>query len=109
MPIIFIVSIGFYFYSCLCSYLIAKKLDVPAAWLAWIPVLQVWTFFRSAGKSLWWVLSLFIPFLNIIIIAYLWICIVENLGKNKWLGLLMLVPIINVVYLGVLAFSSKEA
>jgi hypothetical protein len=109
LPTLLIVVAVFYFYYCLCSYLIAKKLDVPAAWLAWIPILQIWTFIRSSGKPFWWVLLLFIPFLNIIIIAYLWICIVENLGKNKWLGLLMLVPIINMVYLGVLAFSSKEA
>lgn len=109
MPIVFIVSIGFYLYYCLCFYLIAKKLDVPAAWLAWIPILQIWTFFRSAGKSLWWFLLFFIPLVNAIVAVYLWMCIVENLGKNKWLGLLMLLPIVNLVYLGALAFSSKEA
>jgi hypothetical protein len=109
MPTFLLVIIGFYLYYCLCIYLIAKKLDVPAAWTAWFPILQIWAFFRSAGKSLWWFLLLLVPFVNAIVIVYLWMCIVENLGKNKWLGLLMLVPIINVVYLGVLAFSSKEA
>jgi len=45
---------------------------------------------------------------SIIVVAYVWMCIVENLGRNKWLGLLMLVPIVNLVYIGVLAFSKEE-
>ena len=109
MPTFLFVIIGFYLYYCLCIYLIAKKLDVPAAWTAWFPILQIWAFFRSAGKSLWWFLLLLVPFVGLIVFVYLWMCILENLGKNKWLGLLMLVPIINMVFLGVLAFSSKEA
>jgi hypothetical protein len=108
MTVILIVSAVFYFYSSLCLFLIAKKLDVPAAWLAWIPVLQVWTFFQSAGKSLLWILLFFIPFVNVIVAVYLWMCIAENLGKNKWLGLLTLVPIANLLLPAVLAFSKNE-
>jgi hypothetical protein len=108
MSVILIVSAVFYFYSSLCLFLIAKKLDVPAAWLAWIPIIQVWTFFQSAGKSLLWILLFFIPFVNLIVAVYLWMCIAENLGKNKWLGLLTLVPIANLILPAVLAFSKKE-
>jgi hypothetical protein len=108
MSVILIVSAVFYLYSSLCLFLIAKKLDVPAAWLAWVPVLQVWTFFQSAGKSLWWILLFFIPFVNLIVAVYLWMCIAENLGKTKWLGLLTLVPFVNLILPAVLAFSKKE-
>jgi magnesium-transporting ATPase (P-type) len=108
MTIILIVGAGLYLYSSLCLFLIAKKLDVPAAWTAWIPIIQVWTFFQSAGKSLWWILLFFIPFVNLIVVVYLWMCIAENLGKNKWLGLLALVPIANLILPAVLAFSKKE-
>jgi len=108
MSVILIVSAVFYLYSSLCLFLIAKKLDVPAAWLAWIPILQVWTFFQSAGKSLLWILLFFIPFVNLIVAVYLWMCIAENLGKNKWLGLLTLLPIANFILPAVLAFSKKE-
>jgi hypothetical protein len=106
--VILIVSIGFYVYFSLCMYLIAKKLDVPAPWTAWVPILNIWPFFASAGKSLWWVLLMFIPFVNFIVVIYLWMCITENLSRNKWLGLLMLVPVANLVYPAVLAFSSGE-
>ncbi|MFA5073466.1 MAG: DUF5684 domain-containing protein [Nitrospirota bacterium] len=108
MKVIFILFLAIYFFTCLCHYRIAKKLDIPAAWLAWIPILQIWIFFKSAGKSLWWIIPCLIPFLNLFVISYLWICLVENLGHNKWLGLLMLIPGVNFVFLGLLAFSSIQ-
>jgi uncharacterized membrane protein YoaK (UPF0700 family) len=89
-------------------FLIAKKLDVPAPWIAWIPIIQIWTVVASAGKPWWWILLLLVPIVNIIVGIYLWVCITENLGRNKWLGLLMLVPIVNFVFLGILAFSKTE-
>jgi hypothetical protein len=103
--IIFVLSIATYLYYSLCLFLIAKKLGVPAAWTALVPIIQVWTMVRSAGKLWWWILLLLIPFVSFIVLIYIWICITENLGRNKWLGLLMLLPIINFVFLGVLAFS----
>jgi hypothetical protein len=103
-----VLEIALYIYFCLCMFLIAKKLDVPAPWIAWIPIIQIWTIVASAGKPWWWVLLLLVPIVNIVIGIYLWICITENLGRNKWLGLLMLVPIVNFVFLGILAFSKTE-
>jgi Family of unknown function (DUF5684)/Tetratricopeptide repeat len=102
------ISVVFYIYWCLCLFTIARKLDVPSPWTAWIPLVQIWTFVTAAGKQWWWILLLFVPLLNIVVGIYLWICITENLGRNKWLGLLMLVPLVNVVFIGVLAFSRLE-
>ena len=107
--VVLIVLAVLYIYSSLCLYLIAKKLNVEAAWTAWVPLLQVWAFLRSAGKSLAWILLLLVPLVNAIVGVYLWICITENLGKNKWLGLLMLLPVVNLIFLGMLAFSAREA
>jgi magnesium-transporting ATPase (P-type) len=106
---IFLVLVaGMYVYFSLCLYLIAKKLNVSAPWTAWVPIINIWTLLQAAGKPCWWVLLFFIPLVSIIVVAYVWMCIVENLGRNKWLGLLMLVPIINLVYMGILAFSKQE-
>jgi len=99
---------GLYLYGSLCLYLIAKKLNVPAAWTAWIPILQIWAFFASAKQPLWMVLLFILPFVNAIVGVYLWICITENLGRNKMLGLLMLIPVVNLIFLGFLAFSKEE-
>ncbi len=108
MMIVVLVGIAFYVYYSLCMYLIAKKLNVAEAWMSWVPLLNLWPFASSAGKPCWWAILLFIPFVNIIVIVYLWICICENLGRNKWLGLLTLVPVANLVLPGYLAFSKAE-
>jgi hypothetical protein len=102
------ILVAFYVFFSLCLYLIAKKLNVEAAWTAWVPLLNLWAFVGSAGKPWWWMLLLFVPVVNFFIGIYLWMCIVENLGKNKWLGLLMLVPVVNLVYMAVLAFSKDS-
>jgi len=106
--ILILVEIAFYIFFSLCLFLIAKKLDVPAPWTAWIPIVQIWTIVACAGKPWWWILLLLVPIVNIVIGIYLWVLITENLGRNKWLGLLMLVPIVNLVFLGILAFSKSE-
>ena len=106
--LIMILEIAFYIYFCLCLFLIARKLDVPNPWIAWIPIVQIWTVVNCAGKPWWWILLLLVPIVNIILGIILWMSITENLGKNKWLGLLMLLPIVNFVYIGILAFSKGE-
>jgi len=106
--LIIILEITFYIYFCLCLFLIAKKLDVPNPWMAWVPIVQIWTVVNCAGKPWWWIILLLVPIVNIIIGIILWMSITENLGKNKWLGLLMLLPVVNFIFIGILAFSKTE-
>ncbi|MBI4691468.1 MAG: tetratricopeptide repeat protein [Nitrospirae bacterium] len=106
--IFLLIGIAFYIFNSLCLFLIAKKLNVPMPWLAWIPFVQVWIIVASAGKKWWWIFILLIPIVNIVVFTYLWMCITENLGRNKWLGLLLLVPVIGFIWMGVLAFSKGE-
>lgn len=101
--------IAAYLYFSLCLYLIARKLKVSGAWIAWVPLFQILTFMESASKPAWWALLLFVPVVNAIVSIYLWMCISENLGRGKWLGLLMLVPVVNLVFPGVLAFSNQDS
>lgn len=105
--ILAVLAVLFLFFS-LCLFLIAKKLEVSAAWTAWVPLLSLWAFVASARKSGWWIVLLFIPVVNFFVGIYLWMCICENLGRNKMLGLLMLLPLVNLVWLGILAFSRGE-
>lgn len=107
--ILLVLGIAFYVFFCLCFFIIAKKLDIPSPWIAFVPIIQIWTFVRCAGKPWWWILLLLIPLINIILIIYLYMCIAENLGKNKWLGLIVLIPYIGaLILLGLLAFSKSE-
>lgn len=106
--IFLIAGLVFYLFFCFCLFKIAKKLDVPSPWTAWIPLVQTWTWVACAGKPWWWILLLLVPVVNFFLSIYLWMCISENLGKNKWTGLLFLLPIINFVYVAWLAFSRSE-
>jgi len=103
-----IVGVVLYLFFAFCLFKIGNKLGVEMAWLAFIPIVQVWVFVASAGKPWWWILLLFIPLVNLFIGIYLWMCIAENLGKSKWLGILMILPLINLVMLAIFAFSKSE-
>lgn len=117
-----LIVLAGYIYVSLCLYLIAKKTAIPHPWMAWIPLVNLWTFVAAAGREWWWlaiiaalsalslisVVGIIFGLLNLAAIIYLWICITENVGKNKWLGLLMLVPIVNLIFLAILAFSKQE-
>lgn len=103
-----IISFLIYLFFCYCIFRIAKRLDVPAPWLAFIPIVQIWTVFSCAGKPWWWILLLLIPIVGLIVGIVIWMSITENMGRNKWLGLLMLLPIVNLIFIAILAFSKPE-
>lgn len=107
-----VVMAALYVYICLCLFLIAKKLNVPSPFYAWIPLIQAWTFVvaaKGSGKHpCLWILAMVIPIIGPFVGVYLWICITENLGRNKWLGLLSLLPVVNLGLMGWLAFSKEE-
>lgn len=115
-----LVSLLFQLFYSLCLYIIAKKLRVGAAWMSWIPILQVHPMVLSAGLTGVWTLALFgafvltlIPFVGIAIslgilvfMVWIWMSISERLGMNKWLGLLVIVPLAQFIYPAYLAFKS---
>lgn len=100
-----IIYLAIYAYFALCLYMMANKVKVKNSWLAWIPILNFFTFVDIAKKSYWYVLLLFIPLVNIVAIVYLWMMVAKRLHKPEWVGLLMLVPGINLVLPAYLAFS----
>ncbi|HEB01854.1 MAG TPA: tetratricopeptide repeat protein [Nitrospirae bacterium] len=112
IPIIAIFGLLYLLFS-LSIFKIAKKLNVDKAFLAWIPLAQVFPFTWAAGKSTLWgiiflLASLFLGPVGMIIGLYFWMCIAENLGKNKFLGLLMLVPLVNIAFMLYLGFSKSD-
>jgi uncharacterized membrane protein YhaH (DUF805 family) len=85
---------------------IADKLSIPNSWLAWIPLAQAWVIVRAAGKPGWWLILLFIPFVNIVIALIILFAMPVNLGKSSLYGLLTFVPVLGIfLYFGLLAFT----
>lgn len=101
-----LIVIAMYVYMAIALMKIAQKTKTPSAWMAWVPILNLYLMVKIAQKPGWWFLLLFVPFLNIIISVLLWAQISKRLERPEWLGLLILVPVANIVLPGYLAFSS---
>lgn len=100
-----IISILLYLFLAFCLQLIAAKTNTPDVWLAWIPIANLCLMCKIAKKPVWWLLCLFVPILNIIIMILLWAGIAEARNKPSWLGVLMLLPVVNFFIPAYLAFS----
>ena len=94
-----------YIWLALCLYTIANKTKTPDAWVAWIPIANIYLMCKIAGRSGLWTFLFFIPLLNVIILVVVWMDIAKVCNKESWLGILMIVPIANLIIPGVLAFS----
>jgi len=106
LVIILLVALAFYVYMAYALYTMAKKTNTQHAWMAWVPLLNVYLMVKIAGKPGWWLVLFFIPFLNIVFAIIVWYYIAERLGKPGWVGVLMIVPLVNLVIPGYLAFSA---
>ncbi len=101
-----VVGLGLYVYSAFALMTIANRTYTENAWMAWIPVLNVYLMVKIAEKPWWWtILILFVPILNLILIILVWMTIAEKVGKPAWMGILMILPLINLAILGYLAWG----
>jgi hypothetical protein len=99
------VGILFYLYFSGAVFMIANKTGTDNAWFAFVPILNIVLLIQIADKPIWWILLFFIPLVNIVMAALVWMGVAEARGKPSWLGLLMLVPGVNLILMGYLAFS----
>ncbi len=96
-----------YAFSAFCLQKIAQRTGHDDnGWYAWVPILNLFLMVQIAEKEWWWILLMFIPYVNIVIIVILWMGISEARGKSPWLGLLIVVPIAPLFLMAYLAFSS---
>jgi Ca2+/Na+ antiporter len=103
--IFIVVALGIYVYYSYSLQRIANRTNTDNAWMAWIPILNIVLMCRTARKSLWYFLGMLIPYVNILVLMYIWGEIAGVLGKSKWFGVLTIVPIANLALPGYLAFS----
>ncbi len=95
----------FYIYVSLALQTIAKKTQTENAWMAWIPIVNVFLMLSIAGKPLWWFILCLIPLVNIIILIVVWMGIAEARSKPSWWGILTIVPFVGIIVPGYLAWS----
>lgn len=105
MVVLLFICLAAYIYMSLALQTIANKTSTPNAWLAWIPIANIFLMLQIAKKPLWWFILCLIPLVNIIIIIMIWMGIAEARGKPNWWGILMIVPIANLIVPGYLAWA----
>ncbi|HZT44119.1 MAG TPA: DUF5684 domain-containing protein [Chthonomonadaceae bacterium] len=92
-----IVDIIGYIIVALPVYIIAKKSEHEYAWLAFVPIANLWLMCDMADKDYWWLLLFCLPIVNFIVYILVWMAIAENTNKPAWLGLLMAIPVVSLV------------
>jgi hypothetical protein len=103
IPLIFFALI--YVYVSLALQTIATKTNTPNAWLAWIPIVNIFLMLNVAQKPLWWFILFLIPIANIVVGILAWMAIAERRGKPSWWGIMVIVPVMNIIMPGYLAWS----
>ena len=104
-----VIGLGTYVYTSLAYMEIAKKLNHPNSWFAWVPILNLVLILQLADMSPWLILLALVPGVNAVamvvisVMSMMKIC--ERRGMDKNLGFLMLVPVANLVLPGILAWK----
>ena len=116
-----IIALVMYVYFALAYMTIARKLKTEPAWLAWIPIANVYLVWKMSAAPVWslvvFIAGVFagvIPIIGFILafaplamsVYWMWL-IAEKRNFPGWISLLMLVPIANVVLPGVLAWVDR--
>ena len=103
MGIIFPIAVAVF--MCIVNWKIYEKAGKPG-WAALVPIYNAVVFLEIIGKPIWWILLLFIPFVNFVIAI---ICVVElakAFGKDAVFAIGML--LVGVVFYPLLAFGDAQ-
>src|SRR3989338_3295810 len=107
-----IIGIALYIYFAFALMAIAKKTNTPNGWLAFIPIANVYLMTQIAKLPGWYTLAILLPLIPaigpvalMVVMAYFWWKICEQLGKPGWWGVLTLIPVVNLVIMGMLAWG----
>jgi hypothetical protein len=94
-----------YIYVSLALQTIANKTGTINAWLAWIPIANIFLMLSIAKKPMWWFVLCLIPLVNIVILVMIWMGVAEARHKPAWWGIMTIIPLINIIVPGYLAWA----
>jgi len=97
--------LAIYVYCALAFMTIASKTGTENAWMAWVPILNLWLMVQIAQKEAWWLILFFIPMVNVGAAVVVTMAIAERVGKPSWWGILTVVPVVNLIVPGYLAWG----
>jgi hypothetical protein len=99
-PVFWICWFGFVVLMIAGLWKVFTKARQPG-WASIVPILNTYFLCKIAGRPGWWVILMFIPFVNLIIWIILCIDIAKSFGKGAGFGIgLLLLPFIFFLILG---------
>ena len=75
-------------------------------WAAIVPIYNLVVALQIAGKPLWWILLMFIPLVNFIILILVWIDFAKAYGKGA--GFAMGLVFLPVIFFPILGFGDAQ-
>ena len=127
VPLIGILAISLviiYIYGALTTQVIAKRLNHPNPWLAWIPIANIVLLWQISGLPQWTLILYFVglgltfvPFINslsglleIAMVIYMWWVVCEKLHRPGWWSIFAIVFFPAwLVLLGIMAWTDAPA
>lgn len=95
--LILLFSLAFYVIHSWLLMRLGNRMGYENSWFAWIPILNVWMMTQLAGRDIvFFLLALFVPCVNIVIMIIMFMDIAEKCGKERNLGILIIIPIANI-------------
>lgn len=110
--IIIIIFLITYIPMSLFTYLVAKRLGTPRAWMAWVPIVNIFLMSKMANRktSQFWLALILGLFCGLVLFGFLidwWMEIAQRLNKPRWLGVFAAFPYIGFIFMGIIAFSES--
>jgi len=102
------IFLAIHLFISFCLRLIVQKTGTEPGLMVWLPFFQLFPMLRAARMSGWWILAMFIPFVNIIAQIFWCVKIVQARGKSVWVAVLLILPVTNLFAFLYLAFSGGE-
>jgi len=85
--------------------MIAQKVGVDLAWLAFVPIANLYILVKCAGKPGWWLILMLIPLVNIVIWLLVSLGVAHQRGKSALWGVLFFIPCTHPIALAYLGLS----
>lgn len=108
-----VLFIALYIYFAIALMAIAKKTKTQPAWLAWVPIGNVYLLTKIGKIEWWWVLiAVFAGMVPVIgwlaslaAMGYIFWKVAEAIKKPGYWGILCLIPVVNLVVIGIMAWG----
>lgn len=75
-------------------------------WAAIVPIYNIIVWLEIVNKPLWWIVLLFIPFVNIVVLIILSIALAEKFGKSTGFGIG--IALLGFIFIPILGFGDAR-